>query len=168
MKKKITLFSIALFSLGLLFGYIIISEKITNGNEKIIAGKKQLEQGEQQLAQGKTKLSNGQQELSHAKNGYNKIKTSSYLWMPILSAPEAVLAVTGNRMASNDIKAGNQQVEQGNDKIKKGEEQLANGKLELQRGETLINLANKIRIACLIGSILFAVLWIVLVLRWRR
>jgi len=167
MKKLITLLFLILLTLGLLIGYLFLTEKIIAGNLKVAEGQKQLEEGEKMLASGKARLARGESRLSRVKGTFNQFKSLTWAAtaMPIAGGI-AVLAT--DQIAKQKIKEGQQLVTQGRGKIQMGENQLAAGKLELSHGIKRLDEVNKIRIACGIGTAFFTALFIVLGFSWRK
>lgn len=163
MKKIVTLSFILLIALSCWVSYLILTDKITAGSVKIANGEKQLAEGRELLAQGKAKLARGQEKLSQLKTVHKSSKFLSVVEYAV--APETL----GVYFATKHVIAdGNQQVAQGKAKIKAGEEQLAAGNVKLHRGIERLALANKIRIACGIGAIVFISFFIVLLVCWRK
>lgn len=167
MLKRFTLLLTILLASGLTICYIYLTKEIIAGNMKIAEGQKQLAEGEQMLARGKEKLAIGEQRLSRAKRSYKTLKSTPYLFAPILPIA-GVIGVATDKIAGQRIAEGNQLVSQGAKKIKAGEAQLAAGKLQLQHGIARLKWADKIRIACAAGAFVFAFLSIILGLYWRK
>ena len=165
MGKKFTLLFIILLALASLITYVILTQKITAGDQQIADGKKQLEKGQQMLAEGKAKLAGGKQDLSKVKKVSNPMRSLPLMGMAIVNFP-----VTGivYLEAKRQISEGDKLVEQGQASVQAGEKRLEAGKLALKRGKQRLNLANNIRIACAFGVVFFVSLAIFLGWYWRR
>jgi hypothetical protein len=164
MRKKLTLYIIAILAMVTLATYLDLSVKIAAGNAKIVAGQKQLAEGEALLAQGKAKLANGKARLSTAQGMNNLLNAVPFMGLAKkLPVSGEILSVPSDKLA-----AGDKLVALGNQKVKNGEAQLAAGKEELQRGEARLSKTNVFRVYCGYASIFFTVLLIVLGYCWRR
>ncbi len=159
MMKLFTLLFLLLVTLGLMFTSLYLTKQINAGNTKIAVGEKQLAEGEEMLVKGKAKLSSGKQQLSQAESGYNTAKKSSYLLTAIVPVA-GVFAVASDKIVKNKISQGKQLVAEGDRKVKHGEEQLEAGKRQLHHGQERLKLAKQIRLACVIGTAIFAFLFI--------
>ncbi len=168
MRKKLALLSLLLFSLGLLSGYLYLTEKVIDGDVKIAEGKKQIEEGKQLLADGKERLASGKRRLSRARRT-NGVVNSFFQSIPLISIAKK-LPVSGDvlNIANKKIAEGSQKIAAGENKIKSGEKQLAEGKLELERGQKRLYQVNIIRIICGIGALIFSIVFLVLLFYWRR
>jgi uncharacterized phage infection (PIP) family protein YhgE len=81
MFKVITLLITILLAIASLAGYLILSEKITLGEQQITAGQKRLTKGRAGIEQGKAELKAGKQELSAGKEEYKQAKQN---WLLVL------------------------------------------------------------------------------------
>lgn len=163
MKKLLTLLGILIVILGLFGGYLFLTETIVSGDVKIADGQKQLKEGEDLLKKGKARLAEGKKKLAMLNNIRNGVSI-----IPFMGVANR-MPVSGDLLAiaNNKIDEGNQMVARGEEKIKSGEAQLAEGKLQLSNGAAKLDLANKIRTACGIGTLLFTILLLILIYRWR-
>lgn len=164
MGKVIALSFIVLLALASLICFVSLTMKIAAGELKIAEGQQQLANGQQMLAEGKAKLANGKQRLSGAKKVYGTVNTV-FLFGIVSKLPITSLAFKDAKKQIND---GQDLIAKGESNIKSGEGRLAAGKLQLQQGEERLSVANKIRIACGFGTVLFGTLSIVLGYYWRR
>ncbi len=168
MKKILALILLLGLSIACLSGYLILNKRILEGSVKVMAGEKQIAEGELKLARGKKKLASGEKQLASGKQAYHHMSQATVfeaatpIGVPILVATLAASKVTGDKVSE-----GNRLVEQGKGKIKAGEQKLAAGKEELKRGIQLLGRAKWLRNFFGIGSIIFPVLFFILVYCWR-
>jgi len=167
MGKILALSMLLLLALGSAAGYLYLTQQIDNGSPKMIAGEKQIEEGEKMLSNGKANLSRGSRQLSQAKQGRNQIKKISYGLMAAVPVT-GLLTMVGDKVVSGKISEGDRMVAAGKKKVAAGEEQLASGKLELSRGKSRLSMAMKLRTACVLGAVMFTIIFIMLSFYWRH
>lgn len=164
MKKIALLLFLLLATLGLLSGYLYLTEKIIAGNIKIAAGKKQIEEGEQMLARGQGKLARGKRQLSELKGANSLFQSIPFMHI----ADKVPVGGAVLNLANDKIHEGDQQVRAGEDKIKNGEKQLAEGKIDLQKGIQKLYEANIIRMTCGIGAFVMSMILLGFLIYWRK
>jgi len=156
-----------LLALGSLSGYLILNRLIIEGSLKIAAGEVQIAQGQQKLASGKARLANGEKQLQSGKKVSGQLSDSTMV-AAVTVFPLAIAAYAGRHVVNSKLAEGDKEVAAGKQKVQAGEEQLANGKNELQRGIARLNEAKLIRILCGLGAIVFTLLGLSMVHRWRK
>lgn len=168
LKKICILLLIFGVMLGSGAGYVFLNNKIAEGEIKIADGKKQITQGELKLARGKERLKTGQEQLSQGKNVHVGMKAASVAAVTVMPVSAAVVVAASEKMTGNKISAGDKLLAEGKEKVRRGEQRLAAGKVELQRGIKVLNLANYMRNALAVSTILFALLFVFMIIYWRN
>jgi hypothetical protein len=152
---------LALASLG---GYVFLDAKIIDGEARISDGQKEFDKGQPALDKGKAKLEAGKIELAEGKAKYENAHDN--LFMVLID--KSFNRGKGFEDGRKQIAEGDKQVALGEAKISDGEKRLAAGGLELNQGKERVKIAKGLRLACVLGVLIFSILSIALSIRWRR
>ena len=164
MGKVIALLLMILLTLASVAGYLLLHGKITAGEKQIAGGQRLIEKEQITLDEGKAKLEAGKLKSSDGKKRYEKAHRNRFLVL----ADKLLKGGKGFKDARDRIAEGDERVAKGEVKVNTGEKRLEAGKLQLSQGRERVKLAKRARVACALGTALFASLSIVLGFRWRR
>lgn len=163
MGRALTLLFTILLALASVGGYLVLSEKIADGERRIAEGESRLEEGRAALEKGQAKLKAGKRAMAAAKEAVETIED-----IPFVRKLDELLGGPGSAEIDRRIAEGDEQVASGEDRMATGRQRITAGERELRRGKQRLQTAERIRVAFALGAALFALLSIALGVRWWR
>lgn len=163
MGKALTLLFTILLALASVGGYLVLSEKIADGERRIALGERRLEEGRVELEEGRAELKAGKRAMAEAKEAVETIED-----IPFVTEVDELLGGHGAAEIDQRIAEGDEQIASGEDRMAAGRQRIAAGERELRRGKERLQTAERIRIAFALGAAVFALLSIALGVRWWR
>jgi hypothetical protein len=164
MSKGLVLLVVILLALASGAGYLWLTAQITAGERRLAEGRREHAKGQGALAEGKAQLETGKRELAEGKQEYEQAQDNLF----VVLADKLLKGGKGFGEARRRIAEGDKRVVKGGGEVNAGESRLETGEQELRRGREKVRLAKGARVACALGTVLFASLSLVLGVRWRR
>lgn len=163
MVKIVTLLLTVLVALASAGGYVVIGERIADGERRIAEGERQLEEGRAALEKGQAELDAGEREVAAARRTVEVVED-----IPFVKLLDGLLGGRGGAEADRRTAAGDEQVASGEGRIASGRGRIAAGEVELRRGEERLQTARRARVGLALGAVVFGLVSLVLGVRWRR